>query len=732
MNNINLSLIIPFLAVGSALTSTAAPVKQMEFDLAKFRYQIDDKSAFNSTEAKRSECITHMVEGKPSVAQTPVWNDPIAVLAPSSQTGNIDAPNGEVWFYTGDFDYEEIPPHDDVSYTERILRSWTFNIYDSTMKLIGTIKDTMEYEEGEVRVPMCEMTPVATRNFFNTDDKVELIVALGVNREGGGNNYRSLVYSLDGEVDAEGNNVPVTTFNDLVGDVAEGSASPDGSDNYFITLMTDIFEDTIDDDATFWDYLLAQKVGITVYGKALDNSGPRKLYETTLPMIQLPGDQENIAPMISMRRGDDVVYCFSYYKLPFYNPIEDIFSEDMTQSEGNSLMIDLYKATETDFTKFSTTEIPVTLDPMVDEYGNPTCLFSYFSVGSLRYSGDILFDAPGASASSPDFIITRGNYQVTTDGVVNSYFTYKADGTLKNTLFLYADGTISLGDIPGYEPQQMFVSLDNYGYVYNFVNLYSAQTAAAVDALYYINDDSDPELLAANMARYLDGENCKYVFEMRYPALDENGNDLMRFMHLTDKGKFDHIDYVNMGKNVDYAQSYLSTEAMAPYAYCGTPCDGPSIPTYMFLVKRGSVDSEEKTEELMIAEAIDAQYPEGQTLLQLTNGEYGTLASIYPVFSTEDTDGLLYVYYYDSASNKYTLYLYPLPLDHRIIGSHNDIDADKVYFENGRITADGNITVYTINGRIAASATGSLDTTTLPRGIYVLLAGGKAYKFINK
>lgn len=729
MKNINLSLITSVLVIGSTLTSMASPAKPMEFDLAKFHYQIADKSAFNSLEAKRSEYITRMIDPKATANDVIMRANPSpdVSLAPSTQTGNIDAPDGELWYYTGDFDYEEIPPHDDISYTERILRSWTFNIYNSKMELIGTIKDTMDYEEGEVRVSMCEMTPVATRNFFNTDDKVELIVALGVNRESGGNNYRSLVYSLGGEVDVEGNNVPVTTFKDLVGDVAEGPASADGSDNYYITLMADVFDEVADgEDVTFWDYLMAQKVGITVYGKALDNSGPRKLYETTLPMIQLPGDQENIAPLMSMRRGDDVVYCFSYYKLPFYNPIEDIFSEDMTQREGNSLMIDLFKATETSFTKFSSTEIPVQLDPMNNNEGNPTCLFSYFSVGSLRYTGDILFDAPGASASAPDFIITRGNYQVTTDGVVNSYFTYKADGTLKNTLFLYADGTLSLGDLPGYEPQQVFVYFDRFGYVYNFVDLYSARTAATVDALFYINNDAEPELLAANMARFLDGDSYKYVFEMRYPVVDENENDLMRFMYLSDKGKFDHIDYVNMGKNVDYAQSYLSTEAVAPHAYSTS-----DVPAYMFLVKRGDVYSYEKTEELMIAEAVTTDNPQGKTLLQLSSGERGVLASIFPEFAKEGNPGRLFVYYYDSTINKYALDIYALPLSDGS-GSDLDIDADRISIINGKITAEGSIVVYTTDGRMVASADSYFDSTTLPRGIYVLIADGKAYKFINK
>ncbi len=721
------------MAVGSVFAVSAAPAGLNNFDLTKFRYQSENKSVFSDKQAQRAAALTDMVESrygrqKAAAIENPA---PAVSLAPSTQTGNIDAPNGELWYYTGDFVYKEIPPHDNVWFTDRILQSWTFNIYDSDMKLIGTIKDKMDYADNEVRVPMCEITPIATRNFFNTDDNVELIVGLAVNREGGGNNYRSLVYALGGEKDADGDDVPVTSFNELISDVIEGPVSPDGSDNYYISVMADVYDESeIDeDDNSFWGYLLAQKASITIYGKALDDKGPRVLYETVIPLIQLPGNQEDIGPMMSLRNGDEVVYSISYYKEPFYNRYDDPISEDMSQREGNSLVIDLYKATESAFTKFSTTEIPVVRDPMNDSSGNPTCLFSYFSIGNLRYTGDILFDAPGASAAAPDFIVTRGNYQVSTDGITNSYFTYKNDGSLKNTLFIYADGTISLGDLKGFEPQQMFVSKDSYGYIYNFIDLYSAKKVTAIEADYYYDDDSDPELLTANVARFIDGDTYKYVFELRYPLVDEDENDILRFMYITNKGEYDHTDLVNMGKGVAYAQSFLSTEAIQPHAYSVS-----DVPTYMFLVKRGVEDTDLKVEELMIAEAVTEENPEGKTLLQLGDNQNGVLASIVPEFATETEPGRLFVYYFDNTTSKYALDIYALPIGEDNNGGISEVIGDTPGFtvEGGKICADGHIVVYTLDGRVAASATGTLDAGTLGHGVYILVAGGKPYKFVKK
>lgn len=723
------------MAVASAFIVSASPHKIPHLDLTKFHYRIDNKSVFSNNQAKRTAEINNLLERKAMPKEAAFENPaPSMTFGPIEQTGNIDAPNGELWYYSGTLDYKEIPPHDNVMFTERILQSWKFDIYNSKMELIGTIKDKMEYADNEVRVAMCEITPVATRNFFNSDDKVEIIVALAVNRaydyatnQGGGNNYRSLVYSLDGEKDAAGDDVPVYVINDIVGDVIEGPASPDGSDNFYISLMRDVYEPQAGAGNSFWATLLAQKASIEVYGKALDSTGPRKLYQTVIPLIQLPGDQENIPPMMSMLRGNDVVFMISYYKEPFYNRYDDPMSEDMTQREGNSLIIELYNATETGVNKFCTTEIPVVRDPMNDSSGNATCLFSYFSVGNLRYTGDILFDAPGASATAPDFIVTRANYQVSTDGTTNSYFTYKSNGTLKNTLFTYADGTSAMGDLPGYNPQQMFVSRDAYGYLYNFVDLYTGKKAVTIEADYYIDDDSDAELLTANMVRILDGNAVKYVFEMRYPLVDDNENDILRFAYITDKGKFDHIDYVNMGKGVAYAQSYLSTEALAPHAYSSS-----DVPAYMFLVKRGVVGEEVMKEELMVAEIETDTNPEGKTLLQLTGNQYGILASIVPEFATETRPGRLLIYYVNNEANKYTLEIYNLPFDEK--SAVTEIDAADTTFniENGVITAEGMILIYTLDGRQAASVTGSFDTASLSNGIYILVAGGKSYKFIKK
>ncbi len=700
------------LAAAVSVAAFAGGQHNSRFDLTNFRYKIDSKSVFNSDRAAFKAQATE--NPKPEIS-----------LTPAGSAGDIDAPDGQLWYYTGNFEYIEIPPHDNIYFTDRILQEYTFDIYDADMNLIGTIKDKMDYQANEVRVPMCELAPIATRNFFNTDDNVEVIVSLAVNAEEGVNNYRSVVYSLNGEKDAEGYDVPVTVMDDLVGDVVEGPAT-DGVDNFYISFLSDVY-DNVAPDATFWDFLLSQKAAINVYGRAIDNSGPRKLFTAVIPIIQFPGDQENVSPLISMRHGDDVIFSISYYKEPFYNRYDDPFSEEMTQREGNNLVVDLYKASLNGLEKFSSTEIPVSLDPMNDDSGNPTCLFSFFSVGSMRFSGDILFDVPGATAAKPDFIVTRGNYQVSTDDIINSYFTYGNNGALKHTLFEYADGTVALGNLEGFEPQQMFVSADAYGYIYNFVDLYSGKTVAVIPADFYIDDDSDAELLSANLARYAAGSTYKYVFEMRYPSTDENGNDLMRFMHLTQKGAYDHIDYVNMGQGVGYAQSYLSTEALGAHAYSTS-----DTPAYMLLVKRSLPDTDRYNEELMVAEAVTTENPDGKVLMRLgPKGDF-VLNGIVPEFANGDKPGHLFVYYYNTTASKYLLDIYHLPLDKESGGVANVTTDGSITVSGDLVVAEGAIKVYAISGVLAASGCDTLSLSSLQPGVYIVVAQGKTAKVIKK
>ncbi len=718
------------LAVAAATLAAGAVVSDpRDFDLTKLRYRVEPSSVFKNNRAQAVERVGRILDGDRQATMTRAEAAsseapaPVLTLGPANNLGDIDGPDGQRWYYTASFVNEEIPPHDNVVFTDYILQEYSFDIYDSDMKYVGTIKDKMDYRDDEVRVPLCELTPVITRNFFNTDDKLELIVGLSVNAAPGYNHYRSLVYSLNGKKDSQGYDEPVYEIERLVGDVAEGKAAG-GKDNYYITFMSDVSDFAGEaDEESFWEYLCAQKMRFEIYGRALSAEGPRRLLDIAIPVIQLQGDQENHPSIISTNHGDDTYIMIGHYEQPFYNRYDNPMSDDLTQREDNNLIIDLYKSAGDELVHSSTSTIPVVRDLMADTDGNPTALFSYYCVGGLRHREDILFDAPGATAGKPWFFVTRSNYQISTDSTIDSYFTYSHEGERKATLFEYALGSTAMGDIAGFEPQQMFLSKGPWGYQFSFVDLYSGKTTAEIDYEYSYDPDSDAEMLTANLARTPDGKSYKYVCEMRYPLVDDQENNIMRFIWINADGSFDHIDNVNMGKGVAYAQSYMSTGSLAPHAYSVS-----DVPTYMMLVKR-STSTEVKIEELLIAQKITAEMPEGKTLLSLGPDDKGALGGIVPEFGANPR---LMIYRTDSHS--YTLDVYNLPLDGDGAGV-SDIAAaagDGFTLDGTTLRADGTVTLYTVAGAIAASGEGSIDLSTVNPGIYIVTAGGKASKILIK
>lgn len=634
--------------------------------------------------------------------------------------GDIDAPGGERWYYTAEFKYDTIPPHDDVVFSDYILREYKFNIFDKEMKSVGSIRGKMNYRDNEVRTVMCDLTPVVTRNFFNTDDKLELIIGFAVNVKDSNNRYYSLVYSIGNQPDKDGFDEPVLEMADLVGDVVEGPA--DGNtDNFYITFMSDVDPDT-DDDSDYWNFLIAHKAKFEIYGRATDDtSGPRKLLDFDIPLLQLPGDQENIPALISMVIDGTVYFSLSYYTEPFYNRYDDPIEGDLTQREGNSLKIDLYTPGAGNLTLSTSTTIPVEIEPMMKD-GEATSLYTYYCVGDMRYRQDFLFDRPGSEPGKPDYVITRSNYLTSIDGLLKSYFVYSHGGSRLATLFEFAQSTLAIGDIPGFEPQQMFLSEDSFGYVFNFVNIYSAKTVCKIDYEYYYDDYSDPEPLTANISRTPVGDTYKYVCELRYPAVDDDENDIMRFIHINADGSFDHIDGVNMGSNVEYAQSYITTESLAPNAY--TISDEPA---YMMLLKRGTEKG--NVEQLLVAHPISEAKPAGEAILFITPDSNGQLASIVPIFGD---DGCLMIYRMND-SDLYTLDIYTLPLDAGAGVDSVDADRDSAITTDGTaIVAQGKISVYTASGALVGSGNGRFELSELGAGLYIVTSGGHACKLLVK
>ncbi|MBD5366054.1 MAG: hypothetical protein HDR82_03415 [Bacteroides sp.] len=707
------------LAAGS-MTLSARQANSIKHDLDNYRYKVHNSSAFKGDrQAKINEINERLIaadERLKANSRAAAGKDesvkPIKQLGPTSFTGDLDAPNGELWFYTANFDYLEIPPHDNVWFTDRILQSYEFTIYDSHFNIVGTIKDKMDYQPGEIRTVTNDLLPVLTRNFFNDDDKIEIVLGLGVNVADSDhyepNHYRSVIYSIDGEKDADGDDVPILTMNSLVGDVIEGPATPDGKDNFFITFTEDV-ESSANINNAYWDYVSGNAMKMSIYSSARGTGAPRKLFEKDIKLLNLPGDQQYSPFMVSLVRNGKVYIVQSEYEQPFYNRY-DSADEDLSMREGNKLLVNFYLVDENEVKLDYTTAIDVVKDAADNR------LASYYSVGGLRYREDIDFDNyPSADRSKACLIVTKDNYIAgSDDSYISSYYVYGANGKRALTLFEDCTSTISLSNLEGTNPVQLFITENSGDYGFNVVDLITGKRTCYISSQYYIEEYDDTEALYANVDRVADGNDYKIVFELRYPTIDDYDNDVMRILWLNSDGTFDHIDYVNMGMNVQYAQSFIYTKALNANFY-----DSDANHEYMLLVKRG-LSSSDIQEELIIGKAYCEDYPEGKTLLTVTpSDEYGPLNNISPI---EQGDGsyTLLVGFYDSVSRTYTDTYYNLPLDGNA-GVDNvtaDTDSD-ITFDGTVIKATGTVSLYTTAGVLVAQGNGEIDTTGITPGLYI-------------
>ncbi len=723
-------------AVASAFlfsaAATAAPALQgATVDLTKFVYKgKNTSSAFTSDRAINIENNNRRMFGKNTrrAAEFDAEFTPVHTYGPSTKLGDIDGPNGEIWFYTMELDNEAVQYE---WYTDYILRGYEINIYNAEHKLVGSIKDKMDYAADEVRVPYIDILPVLSKNFFNDDDKFEVIVGLAINSSTPGNTrYRSLVYSLDGETDEDGDSKVVYSIDNLVSDVLDATV-PGGKERFFLTLMGEEYpaeeayaeegDSEGDQNTAFWENLLRAKITLTTYGKVGADGKMTKIISHSIPCQMLPGDQESVSFCISMLHGEDPLMIYHQYGEPLFNPYYD-YNDDMTQRESNTIKIEMYKLGDTSAELVQTTEIPFVKD------SDPTCIASFFSIGNFKYTGDIDFDNYESNGKAA-FIVNRQNKYVGQDeSYISSFYVHNPDGTRRFTLFEGAEGFSGISDLPGFAPLTMFIE-NNGGYTFHMVNNLTGEKEASFSNVLEIDGFGDP--LTSNVDRVAYGDSYAFVGELRSPS-DEDDFTFMRFAWLDKTGKVLFTDEVNMGLAVHYAMSFISSATLQPNVF-----HSDDNREYMMLIKRGQEDGT-ATEELLICQPRDLDSEDnyyGKDILLLTPNENGVLGTIMP-YSAIGVPKLT-VMYYNQAAGTYTVDVYDLPLDNPagagIKAPEAAAAAGNIAFNGTALTAAGEyIEVYNLQGIRVAAAAEAVSVAHLPAGTYIARTSEGALKFIKK
>lgn len=713
-----------FAAVCSLFTPTDASAFNIEKQIKWGRHHT---TAFDSPRMQQINAANAVLDGKTKrIGGLTRWN-PAAkaaeVIQPSFEFkdldsfGDLDGPDGKLWYYTAHFDYERVEHNNDwANYVDFIMHGYRFDIYDSEMNLVGSVSDVVTYAEHEVRVRQADLAPIVTRKFFNTDDKYEIMVGLVVNTDYYINKEYTKVYSIGGEKDAQGNDACLMTVNEPVGDVLDAS-TPEKENVYvsFVSGGTDYVSTGDDDDinVNYWEKYIGNYTEIKTYAPAVDASGPRLINTYKVKLAQLPGDMQDAPMILSYSRNGEAYFATQYYEQPFYNRY-DSYMDDMSQRDGNNLIVDVYKVSAKGFDKVQTTKIPV-----VHNTANEQCIASYFSIGSLGYTGDII-ENDGAAR---DFIIDRQDYISSSDSYVSNFYRYNSNGEKTNTIFEGAESSVGLSDIAGQDPQIMFVGYDAYGdYQFNFVNMKTYNTDLKVSYLMDM-EDGDPERLTANMDRVAVGDSYMYATELRVPSVDDKDNNHLRVMWFDKNGKYDHIDEVNIGQNVNYATVYMSAATLNPHFF-----NIDDFNEYMILVKRATSDGDSH-EELLVGQEITADTPDGKDLLLLgQDAEAGDLANIMPF------EDYLFVSYKKSVDSRelLTARYYKLPLGGTdgVDNIVNGTNVDGFELIGNTIVADGQIRIFDTAGACVANATNSVSLDGLKAGFYIVRAGGKAAKIV--
>ena len=310
--------------------------------------------------------------------------------------------------------------------------------------------------------------------------------------------------------------------------------------------------------------------------------------------------------------------------------------------------------------------------------------------------------------------------------MVKAYFVYGADGQLLKTLSTQCDATISLSDIEGFEPQQLFVENDGGYYLLRFVNLYSGEAAVEMSNYVETGDDTEPVAIRVNMDRIPSGDSYKYAMEGSYPIDNSRGETLMQIVWLNADGSFDHLEYANMGENVQYAQAYMQSQALLENAYV------TGKRAYRVLIKRGQ-PGDKIDEDLLIAGAQTDTEADPDNILLLQPGEKGSLRSIIPDFISDvHTLGVYWYKDIDENSGTFTQDIYLLPLASTGIGLNPTDEADRITVAGNELVAHGLIEVWNANGFRVAAGQDRVSTQSLSAGVYIARTASGSLKFVKK
>ena len=460
--------------------------------------------------------------------------------AQTSQTGPVDnygflnAPDGTTWTYTASFEKKY-----------NLYTMVTLSVYNSQKELIGTIVDSLKLEdENMTGINQAEINPLVTKQFFNNDNKYELMLFLHAQTKNYEGKFFNHVFSIaDGETVTE----PVAT---VEGRQIYAQNTSEFNENYVMIFARD--SASITKNYTLC-YDIRRKAA---YG---DKDGIRHTFRVPYANVAALTD---LQPIFMVQSGYDQYYVLQQYEKPYFDPNTPLTQDPVVNPDNNLVITFINKI----FKTVHTTKIPVIQDE------NQKFLYTFPMLGGLEGAKDILLNYDG---TKPAYIITKEKYNLESDGPITSFYKYDVDGNELNTIAENTMGRIKMSSVVGQEEQWMFLK-EEYDGEFFFVDLPSCTPRAEISV--FLEDD---RTMSSQIDRYPKGDSYEYAVALLQGNNEEDGTISQDIAWLNEDGSFNRYENINLGKYIEAAQVNITADALNPWVI-----HTDDAREYMVLVKR--------------------------------------------------------------------------------------------------------------------------------------------------
>ena len=571
---------------------------------AMFSTQVDNSrlQEWQSYMAEQRNMRRRALKGMPAVEAE-------RTLPASNSVNYLNGPDGTTWTYTID--------HTVVS---GYIQSVDVRVYNGKQEKVGEFTDSFEALDHTTfnGVNYVQLNPLITQKFFNSDNHYEVMLFVHVVTTDYQGYYFNDVFSL-----GTGEKIGTVPGNQVLG---QNTATDAWSENWTLVFQRDSTETVGEGEeeiyTTYFD----------VYKKAGWSTPYTKVHTFKMDYALISGASENAIPIMMQKHNGQLCYVTAQFEKEFFDPTIPWEQEPVVQPD-NAFVLTLYNQS---FDIVATTRIPCEVE---DE-----SVFTSPFMGGLRYNDDVAFDFfPEADTA---YIVSFANFRSLAEEFKYSYYVYDLNGNRIKTIATNAETASALSDVRGQEEQYCFVYPDDANATFRFVNLPSCEEVLQLPSSLSGN------MLSASMDRYPVGNSYQYVVSVSNGDVDAENNVYHSMAWLNANGTLNHIDKVNLGKDIRLAQANVDARVMDPYIF-----NTDAAREYMFLVKRARTSGSTATDELLYIVNAD-----GTLLLELGPDDTKGLLS-YITLLNADTEPILAVTYYSSAKAAYTPMFIDLPLN---------------------------------------------------------------------